>query len=46
MGKDYSEPGALTNPENLRKEMVTIDYETNVLGLKGLPTALKILIIK
>jgi len=34
-GKAYSEPGALINPDNLRKEMVTIGYETNVLGFKG-----------
>ena len=35
-GKAYSEPGALIDPEMLRKEMVTIGYETNVLGFKGL----------
>jgi len=34
-GKAYSEPGALIDPEMLRKEMVTIGYETNVLGFKG-----------
>jgi len=34
-GKAYSEPGALIEPDNLRKEMVTIGYETNVLGFKG-----------
>lgn len=34
-GKAYSEPGALIEPENLRKEMVTVGYETNVLGFKG-----------
>lgn len=34
-GKAYSEPGALIDPDKLRKEMVTIGYETNVLGFKG-----------
>ena len=34
-GKAYSEPGALIEPEKLRKEMVTVCYETNVLGFKG-----------
>lgn len=34
-GKAYSEPGALIEPDKLRKEMVTIGYETNVLGFKG-----------
>lgn len=34
-GKAYSEPGALIDPDMLRREMVTVGYETNVLGFKG-----------
>jgi len=34
-GNAYSDPGALVDPSALRRELVSIAYETNVLGFKG-----------
>ncbi|CAG5082985.1 Oidioi.mRNA.OKI2018_I69.PAR.g10250.t1.cds [Oikopleura dioica] len=34
-GNAYSDPGALIDPSALRRELVSIAYETNVLGFKG-----------